>query len=182
MIPQKGQFVQVRFNNGIFFDAIVEEWSDQKSELILPDTKERVIIQKTLQDVLLVKIINNIPKNEQPNELQQSNVYLGNKSVYVDNLEPIHIKNELYNEFETLKKEPKNPNSLARMAELKDELNKIEREEILKKSRSFEPTGTRTVSYGIPRNIQISSSAQHSIKKTTPTDSEFNTELQNLFK
>jgi hypothetical protein len=160
MKPEPGQFIQVRFNNGVFFDAIVEEWSDQKSILTLTDnSNDTVVIQKTLQDVLLVKIFAN--KNT-PVAKQQ-------------------YKSEVDEEFEELKAQPKNYDSLTRMAELKDELNKIEREEILKKTTSYEPSGLKEVTYGIPRNIQISSTAQHSEQKIASTNSQLNSELSKLF-
>jgi tetrahydromethanopterin S-methyltransferase subunit A len=156
---QQGQFIQIRFNNGVFFDAIVEEWSDQKSIVKLADTNEIVIIQKTLQDVLLVKVL--AVKNE-PIVKQQ-------------------YKSEVDEEFETLKAQPKNNDTLARMAELKDELNKIEREELLKKTLSHKPSGLKEVTYGIPRHIQVSSAAQHTEQKIASTNSQLNSELSKLF-
>lgn len=159
MTPLRGQKVQVRFNNGIFFDAVVENWSDQKSILMLPDSGETVVIQKTLQDVMLVKILNS-PK---PSKVE------------------IEEPNEIHEEFETLKEQPKNENNLKRMSELKDALNKLEREEVLKKATSFTASGVRQVTYGIPRNISISSTTQHTTEEIATTDSDINSELQNLF-
>lgn len=160
MKPEPGQFIQVRFNNGVFFDAVVEEWSDQKSILTLTDnSNDTVVIQKTLQDVLLVKIFanKNIPASKQQ---------------YITEIEE---------EFQTLKAQPKNDNTLTKMAELKDELNKIEREEILKTTKSHIPSGLKEVTYGIPRNIQISSAAQHTSEKIASTNSQLNSELSKLF-
>jgi rRNA-processing protein FCF1 len=159
MTPLKGQKVQVRFNNGVFFDATVEDWSDQKSVLVLPDTGDKVIIQKTLQDVMLVKILNS-PK---PSKVE------------------IEEPNEIHEEFEALKEQPKNENNLKRMSELKDALNKLEREEVLKKATSFTASGVRQVTYGIPRTLQVSSTAQHTAEEIATTDSDVNSELQNLF-
>lgn len=159
MTPSKGQKVQVRFNNGVFFDAIVEQWSDQKSILILPDSGETVVIQKTLQDVMLVKILNS-PKASK-----------------VEIEEP----NEIHGEFEALKEQPKNENNLKRMSELKDALNKLEREEVLKQATSFKASGVRQVTYGIPRNISVSSTTQHTEEETGSKSSDINSELQNLF-
>ena len=58
MNPKPGQKIEIRMNNNVFFDAIVDQWSDEKSVLCLIGTDEKVIIQKTLQDVLLFKIYN----------------------------------------------------------------------------------------------------------------------------
>ena len=112
MTLSKGQFVQVRFNNGIFFDGFVQEWTDQKSVLKLADSDDIVIIQKTLQDVLLVKLIAQDPVKKKEHHQQVSC------------------------DLETLKEQPKTDPNLQRMAELKDELNKLEREEILQQARS----------------------------------------------
>jgi hypothetical protein len=183
MNPIKGQKVQIRFNNGIFFDAVVEDWSDQKSIVMLPDSAEKVIIQKTLQDVLLVKIMSNIEETkvqsvEQSNE---PNVFLGHKGIHVPGLKPIVIDNSVSEEFDRLKEQPKNENNLTRMAELKDALNKLEREETVKKATSFMPSGARQVTYGIPRNISISSTSQHTEQEVASTNSDIGAELQDLF-
>jgi hypothetical protein len=160
MNPAKGQFVQIRFNNGTFFDATVEEWSDQKSIVILSDTNDRVIIQKTLQDILLVKIF----ANKVSPQVKQ------------------HQDTEVEQEFTYLKEQPKDESTLKRMAELKDELNKIERQEFSKKVTSHTANGMREISYGLPiGNLQVKSSAQHTSKEITATDIEFSSELSELF-
>jgi len=160
MKPEPGQFIQVRFNNGVFFDAMVEEWSDQKSVLKLTDnSNDTIIIQKTLQDVLLVKIFAN--KNT-PVVKQQ-------------------YKSEVYEEFEGLKTQPKDNEKLSRMAELKDELNKIEREEIVAKTKSHIPSGLREVNYGIPKYIPANRITQYADEKISSSNSTFNSELSKLF-
>lgn len=169
MFPRKGQLVQVRFNNGIFFDAVIEEWTDQKSILTLPDTGETVIIQKTLQDVLLVKIADNI-NNKQNNYSNKINQYSNEPQKY-----------ELQQEFDEIKEQPKNKSNLSRLAELKDELNKLDRKEVLKRATSFEPGGTREVNYGIPRNIKVSGATQYANQEATSPDNEFGEGLQELF-
>ncbi len=157
MIPAKGQFIQVRFNNGIFLDGVVQEWTDQKSILQLTDNNDTVIIQKTLQDVLLVRIFSQNPKQRQ--EKQQ----------------------KLSDTFELLKDQPKTPETLTTMAELKDELNKIEREEILKQVRSNKFNNTKEVIYGLPRNLNIASPPQYPTQEAPTENSDFNSELQRVF-
>lgn len=165
MIPEKGQLVELRFNSGVHFDAIVEEWTDQKSILKLPKTQEIVIIQKTLQDVLLVKILHN------PSQTSHS-------PVIVEELPPVE---NAFEEFERLKSEPISNKSVVRMSELKDEMNRLEREEFNRKLTSFEPTGTREIEYGLPRNLYVPVSAQHSEQEAEPPSDEFVTGLQKLF-
>jgi hypothetical protein len=57
MNPQKGQYVKCIFNDNSSLEGIVEFWSDQKSVLKSKDNKNILIIQRTLEDVKLVKII-----------------------------------------------------------------------------------------------------------------------------
>jgi len=166
MTPQPNQSIQVRFNNGVFFDAIVESWSDQKSVLRLPDTDEIVIIQKTLQDVLLVKII-----AQNTSEKQSTS---SNKSIPEN-------PQEIYNEFEQRREQSKTPDNLKRMAELKDEMNRLEREEIAKKIKAQEIAERREIKYGIPRTIKITSTAQHSPEEIRYSDFEFDQELSRMF-
>lgn len=161
MNPVKGQSVQVRFNNGTYFDGVVEEWSDQKSILRLSDCNDIVVIQKTLHDVLLVKILN---KRTEP----KSNVNA------IDN-------REIFEEFEQLSKQPKDKLTLSRMAELKDEINKLEREEMFSKMKTFSPTGFRETKYGLPANLCIRSPAKHSIQEVAVQDNGIDQELQRLF-
>lgn len=166
----KDQFVQVRFNNGIFFDAIVQEWSDQKSILRLPTTNEVVIIQKTLQDVLLVKVLAQPTKDESINEEQ-----LPNKT------ELPKQQNEVAQEFEQTLQTPSSEQRLTRLSELKNELNKLERREMLGNLTSFKANGMKATSYGIPGNISINSIAQYPDQETTSPHSQLHSELQDLF-
>ncbi len=154
---QKNQLVQVRFNNGIFFDAIIESWSDEKSVLRLPNSDDIVLIQNTLRDVLLVRVINN-KKEEQP---------------------PIsENKTEIINEFEELLNEPKSKPIIEKIADLKIKLNLLEREELQSKTISFEGTGVKQVNYGLPINgITINSPKEAPVQNIRS-----NTSLHDLFR
>lgn len=169
MNPVKGQLVQVRFNNGVFFDAIVEEWSDQKSILVLPETQEVVILQKTLQDVLLVKVLK--PATQELLTQRQVEVSSFDEFSFVETQE----------EFEHWQAKPITDHSLKRMSELKDQLNKMERADRLSKMNEFKANGMKAVNYGIPRNIPINSIAQHTDQEASSPNDGFDTELQGLF-
>lgn len=159
MIFKKGQFVQIRFVNGIFFDAYVDSWSNDESIVHLPDSDDQIFILNTKRDTLLVKIL---PDNIDPKKREEKTISASE-------------------EFEKLAEEPKDDKTLTRMSELKDELNKLEREEILRKARSHVPSGVRMVEYGIPRDIRVAKPAQHTAQETEGEDSSFDSELQNLF-
>ncbi len=176
MNPTQGQLIQIRFNSGIFFDAIVETWSDQKSVLRLPETNEVVIIQRTLQDVLLVKILQPaaptmpIQQEHEPGEEPQA------VPIYHS-----HETRELQDEFDWLADEPTTHHTLKRMSELKDELNKIDRAEMLGKMNNFKPNARKAVNYGNPGSLQVSGIAQRTEQKAPSPSSGFGAELQGLF-
>lgn len=180
MNPARGQLVEIRFNNGVFFDAIVEDWTDQKSIVKLITTNETVIIQKTLQDVLLVKIMQEKKEQGSPEE-QGSFVCLGDSKVFISGLKPKIIDNGVREEFDELKNQPITDDSLKRIVELKDEMNKLDRQELLGDISTFKPSGAREINYGFTGYIPISRTAQHTNKEIAPTDSEFDSELQGLF-
>lgn len=169
MTPEKGQLVQVRFNNGIFFDGVVEEWTDQKSVLKLPDGEETVIIQKTLQDVMLVKIL--VTKSPVVAKSVVGSIPL--KDERYQHTPP----RDIYDEFNQLKEAPPSNRSLHRMAELKDEMNKLEREEIAQKFNTFEPTGAREIEYGLPKSLKINPFEECIASDNT----QFASQLSNLF-
>ena len=154
MNPSKGQLIEIRFANGVHFDAIVENWSDQKSTLKLPNSNDIVIIQNTLRDVLLVKIA-------------------GPKKTVEPSPDP-------YVEFEQIKSHAHKPENLTRMAELQDQINRVERFKILNNMHHLKD-GMKDINYAIPGSLQVSSPPQHTVQKTRPADSQFSAELQGLF-
>jgi len=57
MIPQKGHYVKIMFRNGTQAEGYVESWSDQQSVLKSSDNSNLFLIQKTVEDVMAIKII-----------------------------------------------------------------------------------------------------------------------------
>jgi len=64
MIPQKGQHVQCLLRVGGMVEGIVEIWSDDKTVLRSLDNKSLMIISKTADDIVLVKVM--LPERELP--------------------------------------------------------------------------------------------------------------------
>lgn len=82
--------------------------------------------------------------------------------------------------FEKLKQKPqKTKNDIQTLAELKSEMNNIEREEISAKLKSHEISNSQ-VNYGIP-NIKVISPINSSRKEIAGTNTNFGTGLQDLF-
>lgn len=178
MNPEQGQLVQIRFYNGYFFDAVIQEWSDQKSKVKLIGSGDIVIIQKTLQDVLAIQIMTSkqpaqAPVVSTPTTTLQAAAPIAKV--------PPRTLGDINEEFLDHHNQPVTPDRLKRMSELKDEMNKLEREDAFKKLRTFESTGVRSVQYGIPRNLQVCSATQYTKQEAAPTDSTFYSEMQGLF-
>jgi sRNA-binding regulator protein Hfq len=57
MNPDVGKYVQIFLRNGFKIEGLVKIWSDHKS--VIEQTNETIIIQKTLDDVFIVKIFEN---------------------------------------------------------------------------------------------------------------------------
>jgi tetrahydromethanopterin S-methyltransferase subunit A len=147
MIPQKGQSVAVMFRNGYKIEGTVISWSDGKSVLKSLTGSSTVIIQKTIDDVMLVKINN---------------------------------AQEIYKE---IKEKPiKQESDLQTLANMKNELNELERSELREKMNEHKPNGMREINYGFAgNNIKINGALKYTREKTTGSNPGFDTELQGLF-
>lgn len=57
MIPQPGQYVKIIFNNATQAEGFVENWSDDETVLKAEDGKSYLVISKTSDHVMAVKIM-----------------------------------------------------------------------------------------------------------------------------
>lgn len=84
--------------------------------------------------------------------------------------------------YETLSgKTEKTNEDIRALADLKIELNELEREEISEKLNTHTADGIRVVNYELPKYIPIKSTIQCPAEKTTREDIGLGSELQNLF-
>lgn len=85
--------------------------------------------------------------------------------------------------YEALVEKPaKDVEDIKKLAELKCELNDLERAEIRDKMKSHVPDAMRKVSYGIPgSNIKIEGTIKHPRAQAPRTSSGLGSELQNVF-
>jgi hypothetical protein len=86
-------------------------------------------------------------------------------------------------DYEKLKEKPiKEDDDIKALAELKNELNDLERAEIKEKLTTHNADGIKKVSYGLPFvNSKIESPIECPREKTSRKSSVFSTELQGLF-
>jgi hypothetical protein len=147
MTPVIGQTVAVLFRNGYKVDGIVISWSDNKSVLKSLTGSSTIVIQKTSEDVMLLKI------------------------------------SEAKEIFEEIKDKPiKQETDIKKLADLKIELNELEREEIKEKLSEHKPSGLREVVYGIPgSSIKINGAIKHPREEVARPNSGIDTGLQDLF-
>jgi len=129
MIPQKGQQIKCFFRTGVLVEGTVEEWSDQQAQLIASDSHSIIIITNPKQDVMMIKIMltDQKPSNE-------------NKKI-----KDLNINSKIdpkINPFDDLKNK--------KLAELKIELNKQEREIISQKMKEHQPTNIQPIRYYYP--------------------------------
>lgn len=82
---------------------------------------------------------------------------------------------------EIVEKPIKTQDDILELADLKNQLNDLEREEIREKLRSHIPTGTSTVSYGSLPIAAIKQSQQHPPAQNRSQGSGIGSELSNLF-
>jgi|ERR1035437_3812239 hypothetical protein len=61
MIPEQGQHVKCLLRNGNSIEGIVDSWSDQQSIIKDLDGKSLTIIQRTSDDILLIRIMLEVP-------------------------------------------------------------------------------------------------------------------------
>jgi hypothetical protein len=90
---------------------------------------------------------------------------------------------DVKNDYENLIEKPiKEEDDIKRLAELKGELNNLERAEIRERMRSHIPDAMRKVSYGLSNcNIKIEGAVKRPGEEITRTSSNIGTELQGMF-
>ena len=74
MIPQKGHYVKIIFRNGSQAEGYVESWSDKQSILKSVEGESYFLIQKTVEDVMAIKIILEnapVPQNVLEDKLEE---------------------------------------------------------------------------------------------------------------
>lgn len=147
MNPKQGEYVIVYLRNGLRLEGNIVEWTDGKSVLKSTAETATIIIQKTIEDVLFVKITN------------------------------------FRSDYEELKEKPiKEEDDIKRLAELKNELNDMDRADLRERMSSHRADGMREVSYGLPwSNVKIPGAIKRPGEETPRADTKLGSELQGLF-
>lgn len=87
-------------------------------------------------------------------------------------------------EFEELKVKPnKKPDDIKKIAELKVEMNEAEKDILLSKARSHEPTGQKEIKYGLfGTNITLPVAIKHPREETPRPNTGIGQELSGMFR
>lgn len=138
MNPEPGDYVKVLFNNGTAAEGFVRSWSDAKSVLETESQDSFFVIQKTLEDVLAVKIF--------PGHLRQE---------------------EAEQEFEEVRVQPRTQTNIKKLAELRTELNRQERDNFFNQIQSHKIGQIRPVDYHVYSVPQATSQRGPQLDPTT---------------
>ena len=145
MTPQPGQSIVIIFRNGMQIEGDVISWSDQISVLKSYTGTSKIVINKTIEDVMFYKL------------------------------------HSAKAELEKIKQRPIKENDIKTLAELKNDLYEVEKAEVREKLSDHKANSLQEVQYGIPGNIKIKSSKQHTLQESPRANPAFGSQLQNLF-
>ena len=123
MDPKPGQHIKIFFRNGAMEEGTVVSWSPQKSVLKSLLNDDLMVIQKTIDDIMIIKILK------------------GNKpQVYV---EPQELEERI----------PEPELRAKRIAELHELRSREERSRARNLLTTFRTSGPTMTQYGIPKKI-----------------------------
>jgi hypothetical protein len=144
MNPEPGNYVKVLFNNGTAAEGFVRSWSDHKSVLETEAQDSFFVIQNTENSVLAIKIF---PGYRHTSIAQK--------------------------EFEDVRALPRDQNNIKKLAELRTELNRQEREAFFNQATSHELGQIQPVQYhvfNVPQATEERGSQQHSAPQAPRTN------------
>lgn len=129
MKPQKGQYVKIIFNNATQAEGFVEEWSDNTSVLKAEDNSSYLVINKTFEDIMAIKImITHIPTTQNKQKFEK-----------------------LVEEFqETYERPSGNDLRLKRLGHLRGMMAEQEKKIVAEKMVEHIPSNVQGVKYGNP--------------------------------
>jgi hypothetical protein len=130
---EKGQYVECLLKNGWVISGVVEELDSSGLTLSRKDEKGKVIILRPSEEISVIKVF-----------FSGQEILKEKKSV--PRPQPI-VKSEIEETFDL----PSDaPDRIKMLAELRQELNRREREDIVNRLRSHEVGDVRKVEYGYP--------------------------------
>jgi len=152
MKPIKGQKVKILFRNGTIESGIIESWSEKDAVIKANDSNNFLIIQNTSQDVMAIKIIledsDKIKiKNEENNIITEKDVRK------IDNELDRVIYEEKISDEEKREYIPDISLRAKKLAELRIEQARLEKEKISKKLLKPDLGKVQAFNYELPSSI-----------------------------
>lgn len=133
MKVEKGQYVECLLKNGWIISGVVEELDSSGLTLNIEDEKVKVIILRPSEEISVIKVF-------------FSGQELLKEKKSMPRLQPV-VKNEIEEAFDS---PSDTPDRIKTLAELRQELNRREREDIANRLRSHEVGDVKKVEYGYP--------------------------------
>ena len=131
MNPKINDLIKVFFRNGFQAEGFVEEWTDQKSSLRSLDGKSILIIQRTIDDIMFVKVL----LDNKPNKI--------NQKLLADE------ETDLEKKFDEVLKEPSDDNMrVKKLAELRILLADQDRKIVAQRLKDHHLPSPKGTNYG----------------------------------
>lgn len=182
MIPETGQHVKCMLRNNTIIEGIVEEWYGNYVKLMSLDKGSIFIIHHPEQDIILTKIVfdDDVAEDvKEPAEQVEFFVpstddaksddvllYKDGKMVWTNPNENQESES-LEEQFQQVYDQPSNdPDRIKRLAELRIEMAKADREIVAKQLKNHNIGEVKQVQYGYPGFIKKPRAQQHSAPQT----------------
>lgn len=125
---EPGQYVRIIFRNSMQMEGVIESWSEEESILVPPEGTDKFIIFHTEQDVLGVKVCQELPAKKKHKKFE-----------------------EIVNQFKEVQETPSADDlRLQNLAQLKILMNEQEKKIISEKVRDHNISNVRQTQYGFP--------------------------------
>lgn len=146
MTPTIGQHVKCILRSGAMVEGIIQEWSNNEVQLLSLDAESILIVPHPDQDIMLIKILVEMPEIDLPlvNEVTNTTEVVTSEVLRT-------AENELERKFQEVKKLPSDdPERIKTLAELRILMAEQEKKIVTEKLRNHYPSETRKVQYGYP--------------------------------
>jgi hypothetical protein len=149
MIPPDGSHVKILLRNNTIVEGIVKEWYGNVVKLQSLDDKSYVIIPHPEEDIVLIKVLEGMPKIDLPivDEVTDTMDTVTTEGVHMVEREIGHLESQ----FEEAQNLPTDdPDKAKTLARLRILMAEQEKKIISEKVRNHYPTEAKKVEYGYP--------------------------------
>lgn len=149
MIPPTDSHVKILLRNNTIVEGIVKEWYGNVVKLQSLDDKSYVIIPHPEEDIILIKVLEGMPKIDLPlvDEVTDTTDTVTTEAVHMVERE----KSQLESQFEEAQNLPTDdPDKAKTLAQLRILMAEQDKKIISQKVRNHYPSEAKKVKYGYP--------------------------------